>query len=86
MYDPFSGRFVSNEGGVAGYADRMRCKYHAKWGVQMAGMNFQTCSGTAASEYSGSGRNELYYNFCLYRIHTEKYLKFDFPSVSRLRD
>lgn len=38
------GRFGSNERGVAGYADRMRDKYTAKWGVQMAGMNFQTRS------------------------------------------
>ncbi|WP_373212809.1 DUF6783 domain-containing protein [Ruminococcus sp. 5_1_39BFAA] len=38
------GRFVPNEGGVAGYADRMRGKYTAKWEVQIAGMNFQTRS------------------------------------------
>ena len=44
MYDPLSGRFVLNEGGVAGYVDRILCKYHAKWGVQMAGMNVQTRS------------------------------------------
>ena len=41
------GKFGSNEGGVVGYVDRMRAKYTAKWGVQMAGMNFQTRSGTA---------------------------------------
>ncbi|WP_373264718.1 DUF6783 domain-containing protein [Hungatella hathewayi] len=29
-----------------GYVDRMRGKYTAKWGVQMAGMNFQTHSRT----------------------------------------
>ena len=33
-----------NEGGVVGYVDRMRGKDAAKWGVQMAGMNFQTRS------------------------------------------
>ena len=44
MCVPVCGRFVSNEGGVAGYVDRMRGKYTAKWGVQIAGMNFQTRS------------------------------------------
>ncbi len=34
------GRFASNEGDVAGYVDR-------KWGVQIAGMNFQTRSNTS---------------------------------------
>ena len=38
------GRFDPNEGGVAGYVDRMRAKYTAKWGVQLAGMIFQTRS------------------------------------------
>ena len=27
-----------------GYVDRMRAKYTAKWGVHLAGMNFQTRS------------------------------------------
>ena len=44
MYSTLSGRFVPNEGGVAGYVDRIRHKYHAKWGMQMAGMIFQTRS------------------------------------------
>ena len=39
------GRLDPNEGGVVGYVDRMRAKYTAKWGVYLAGMNFQT-SGT----------------------------------------
>ena len=43
------GRFASNEGDVAGYVDRKRGKYTAKWGVQIAGMNIQTRSGTALS-------------------------------------
>ena len=38
------GRFDPNEGGVVGYVDRMRAKYTAKWGVQLAGMIFQTRS------------------------------------------
>ncbi|WP_334293933.1 DUF6783 domain-containing protein [Enterocloster lavalensis] len=36
------GRFGPDEGGVAGYVDRIGTKYAAKWGVQMVGMNFQT--------------------------------------------
>ncbi|RJW41798.1 hypothetical protein DXC92_15120 [Clostridiales bacterium TF09-2AC] len=39
---PLCGRFGPDEGGVAGYVDRIGTKYTAKWGVQMAGMNFQT--------------------------------------------
>ena len=35
---------LPNEGGVAGCVDRMRAKYTAKWGVQLAGMIFQTRS------------------------------------------
>ena len=38
------GRFCLNEGGVAGYVNRMKVKYAAKWGVQIAGMIFQTRS------------------------------------------
>ncbi|WP_432764660.1 DUF6783 domain-containing protein [Hungatella effluvii] len=38
------GRFAPNEGSVVGYVDRMRGKSPTKWGVQMAGMNFQTRS------------------------------------------
>ena len=38
------GRLDPNEGGVVGYVDRMRAKYTAKWGVYLAGMNFQTRS------------------------------------------
>ena len=38
------GRFCSDEGVVAGYDNRIRTKYTAKWGVQIAGMIFQTHS------------------------------------------
>ena len=54
---PLCGRFGPDEGGVAGYVDRIGTKYAAKWGVlcpkgvpmvdslgQMAGINFQTRS------------------------------------------
>ncbi|MFR4135898.1 MAG: DUF6783 domain-containing protein [Anaerobutyricum hallii] len=33
-----------NEGGVAGYGNRMKAKYTVNWGVQIAGMIFQTRS------------------------------------------
>ena len=49
MWVQVSGRFALNEGDVAGYVDRRRGKYTAKWGVQIAGMNFQTRSSTALS-------------------------------------
>ena len=48
---PLCGRFGPDEGGVAGYVDRIGTKYAAKWGVQMAGMNFQTRSNVE----SGAG-------------------------------
>ena len=40
------GRFCPDEGAVAGYGNRIRAKYTAKWGVQIAGMIFQTRSST----------------------------------------
>ena len=39
------GRCCPDEGVVAGYDNRIRVKYTAKWGVQIAGMIFQTRSG-----------------------------------------
>ena len=41
------GRFCSDEGVVAGYDNRIRAKYTAKWGVQIAGMIFQTRSSVS---------------------------------------
>ena len=38
------GRFCPDEGAVVGYGNRIRVKYTAKWGVQIAGMIFQTRS------------------------------------------
>ena len=38
------GRFRSDEGAIAGYGNRIRVKSPAKWGVQIAGMIFQTHS------------------------------------------
>ena len=46
------GRFRPVEGAVAGYGNRIRVKYTAKWGVQIAGMVFQTRSREAG------GKNE----------------------------
>ena len=46
---PLCGRFGPDEGGVAGYVDRIGTKYAAKWGVQMAGMNFQTHPSVVSS-------------------------------------
>ncbi|WP_442973761.1 DUF6783 domain-containing protein [Ruminococcus sp. 1001136sp1] len=39
------GRFHPDEGAAAGYGNRIRVKYTAKWGVQIAGTIFQTGSG-----------------------------------------
>ena len=41
---PVCGRFYPNKGGVAGYGNRMRVKYTAKWGLQIAEMIFLTRS------------------------------------------
>ena len=48
------GRFYPNEGGVAGYGNRMRVKYTAKWGLQIAEMIFQTRSNTTGSSIAYS--------------------------------
>ncbi len=44
MYVTVCGTFVPDEGVVAGYDNRIRDKGPAKWGVQIAGMIFQTHS------------------------------------------
>ena len=46
---PVCGRFYPNEGGVAGYGNRMRVKYTAKWGLQIAEMIFQTRSSASTA-------------------------------------
>ena len=45
------GRFYPDEGVVAGYDNRIRVKYTAKWGVQIAGMIFQTRSSNMYRTY-----------------------------------
>ena len=48
MYVTICGRFGSDEGVVAGYDNRIRTKSPAKWGVQIAGMIFQTHSNVTS--------------------------------------
>ena len=50
-YVSLGGRFVPNEGDVAGYVYRIWRKYTAKWGVQLAGMIFQKHSSPQSSQY-----------------------------------
>ena len=55
---PVCGRFYSNEGGVAGYGNRMRVKYTAKWDLQIAEMIFQTRSRQMMSEQKKKGQGK----------------------------
>ena len=50
MHITICGRFRLNEGGVAGYGNRMKAKYTVNWGVQIAGMIFQTRSSNRIDE------------------------------------
>ena len=47
---PVCGRFYLSEGGVAGYGNRMKVKYTAKWDAQIAEMIFQTRSRQADAD------------------------------------
>ncbi|MFR4084545.1 MAG: DUF6783 domain-containing protein [Lachnospiraceae bacterium] len=70
MRVPVCGRFYPNEGGVAGYGNRMRVKYTANWGLQIAEMIFQT-----RSRYSVlSGRKKMTDTFCM-PDHSSLYLR-----------
>ncbi|WP_334299823.1 DUF6783 domain-containing protein [Blautia massiliensis (ex Durand et al. 2017)] len=53
------GRFCPDEGAVAGYGNRIRAKYTAKWGVQIAGMIFQIRSNLCIPDFRC--RNIFYY-------------------------
>ena len=53
------GRFRSDEGAVAGYGNRIRVKSPAKWGVQIAGMIFQTGSNAVQINFQHYLRNIL---------------------------
>ncbi|WP_368261643.1 DUF6783 domain-containing protein [Blautia wexlerae] len=43
-----------DEVAVVDYGNRIRVKYPAKWGVQIAGMIFQTCYSTANIKFLAS--------------------------------
>ena len=53
---------MPNKGGVAGYVDRMRRKYRAKWGMQMAGMNFKTRSSMTNKSSQKNVSRETFLN------------------------
>ena len=61
---PVCGRFYPNEGGVAGYVNRMRAKYTAKWGLQIAEMIFQTRSRNSVAQERGTSNSKsvVYYS------------------------
>ncbi|MEI3198904.1 MAG: DUF6783 domain-containing protein [Lachnospiraceae bacterium] len=51
MYVTICGRFYLNEGGAAGCVNRMKAGSPAKWGVQIAGIIFQTRSRVSYCTY-----------------------------------
>ena len=59
---PVCGRFCPNEGCVAGYGNRMRARYTAKWSLQIAEMIFQTRSNASES----CGKEEKITPSCLH--------------------
>ena len=70
------GRFCPDEGAVAGYGNRIRAKYTAKWGVQIAGMIFQTGSNvlmlTHAAYFTDQALEDMVHNSL---IVTSQYFK-----------
>ena len=69
------GKFYPNEGGVAGYGNRMRVKYTANWGLQIAEMIFQTRSNVASRKfvirlgiYDKNGKSGILHNKKAYVI------------------
>lgn len=60
IYVTIYGRFCLNERGVAGYVNRMKVKYTTKWGVQIAGMIFQTLWSTHHKKSSGRGHRNFF--------------------------
>ena len=73
------GRFVPNEGRIAGYVTWIWRKYHAKWGVQMSGMNFQTRSSTGGRILGGNGRGIACPGFSVLRFRREFLSKMRIP-------
>ena len=51
MYVTICGKFCLIEGGVAGCVNRKKAKYTAKWGMQIAGMVFQTHSSNLSEKF-----------------------------------
>ena len=49
-------RFRYGEAAVAGYGNRIRAKSPAKWGVQIAGMIFQTGASTSQRLYKAASQ------------------------------
>ena len=95
MCFPICGRFVPNERGVAGYVDRIWCKYAAKWGTQMVGMNFQTrsrCCFEFCITFPHGGRKITFYKCVIifsYRVsqrekHSYFYAGFAFATAHKL--
>ena len=70
------GRFRSDESAVAGYGNRIRAKYTAKWGVQIAGMIFQTGSNVLmlphAAHFTDQALEDMVHNSL---IVTSQYFK-----------
>ena len=50
------GRFCPDEGVVAGYGNRIRTKYTAKWSVQIVRMIFQTHSSIVYQKWEGNSK------------------------------
>ena len=67
------GRFCPDEGAVAGYGNRIRAKYTAKWGVQIAGMIFQTGSNvlmlTHAAYFTDQALEDMAVSYTHLRAH-----------------
>ena len=68
---PVCGRFYPNEGGVAGYGNRMRVKSPAKWGLQIAEMIFQTRSRLSGGHVCCKGANAKLY-FSIYNTEDKQ--------------
>ena len=63
---PICRRFYPNEGGVAGYGNRMRVKYTTKRSLQIAEMIFQTRSSHVSLTY----HKTVFYNTRTFQIYS----------------
>ena len=81
------GRFRPDEGAVAGYNNQIRVKYTAKWGVQIAGMIFQTGSRSGIilhallyiALYLSTLQSALHPVFRIHRKPSQIFLAMGFP-------